>query len=172
MPRQLAAFAGALALLVVVGSTESARAHYPAPEEWPGTRVVTAAAAPVAEAPPPVLSAAPATTRSPWGLAAVAAAVALAWRRPRRATTFALVLLLALFAFENGVHSAHHDQGHAQSCAVAAVSAQLNGIAIDAVLLTDVILAAVSSAPETDRLDHATRHQSPDQGRAPPTTAA
>ena len=50
-----------------------------------------------------------------------AAAVALAWRRPRRAAALALVLVLAVFAFEDGLHSVHHglDQTQASSCPVA-----------------------------------------------------
>src|SRR5678810_967880 len=55
-----------------------------------------------------VLAAAPELPRVPWpALAIVAAALALGSWRPRRAAALALVLLLAVFAFEDGLHSVH-----------------------------------------------------------------
>src|SRR5262245_34594534 len=98
MPRHLAAttLAVALALLAVAGFAAPAWAHYPIPEEVFGPRPGAAAAATV-EAPPPILSAAPDPGVSRWALvAAAAAACALAWRRPKRATAIALVFLLAV----------------------------------------------------------------------------
>src|SRR5687768_749326 len=57
-----------------------------------------------------------------WPFVAVLVAAALAALPPRRAVALALVLLLALFAVESGVHSVHHlaDQQGAAQCVVAA----------------------------------------------------
>ena len=107
----------------------------------------------------------------PWpALAIVAAAVALGWWRPRRAAALALVLLLAVFAFEDGLHSVHHglDQAPASSCQVAAAGAHLNATAVDGVAPCDVVLPVVALAVETSPSDPIAHLASPEQGRAPP----
>ena len=117
------------------------------------------------------LAAAPETPGFPWSaLAIVAAAVALGWRRPRRAAALALVLLLAVFAFEDGLHSVHHglDQAQASSCPVAAAGTHLSATPVDGVAPCDVILPVVALAVETSPSDPIARLASPEQGRAPP----
>ncbi len=117
------------------------------------------------------LAAAPEMPGFPWSaLAIVAAAVALGWRRPRRAAALALVLLLAVFAFEDGLHSVHHgmDQAQASSCPVAAAGAHLSATPVDGIAPCDVILPVVALAVETSPSDPIAHLASPEQGRAPP----
>lgn len=117
------------------------------------------------------LAAAPDMPGLPWpALAIVAAAVALGWWRPRRAVALALVLLLAVFAFEDGLHSVHHglDQAQAASCQVAAAAAHLHGTLVDGIAPCDVILPVVVLAVETSPSDPIAPLASPEQGRAPP----
>ena len=117
------------------------------------------------------LAAAPEMPGFPWpALAIVAAAVAFGWRRPRRTAALALVLLLAVFAFEDGLHSVHHgmNQTPASSCQIAAAGAHLNATAVDSVAPCDVVLPVVALAVETSPSDPIAHLASPEQGRAPP----
>ncbi len=84
----------------------------------------------------------------------------------------ALVLLLTVFAFEDGLHSVHHglDQAQASSCAVAAVGTHLSATAVDGAAQSDVILPVVALAAEPRPSDPIARFTSPDQGRAPPAS--
>jgi hypothetical protein len=146
-----------------------AAAHGPVVESIPA--VEPAAAAEPTALPGWVLSAPPAGPELPWpALAVVVAATALAWVRPRRTIALALVLLLAIFAFEDAVHSVHHgfDQTQASSCTVAAVGAQLIATAVDGADACEVILALVALATSPGVTDPITRPASPDRGRAPP----
>jgi len=123
----------------------------------------------------PDLAAAPAMSGFPSSaLATVTAAAALGWWRPRRAAALALVLLLAVFAFEDGLHSVHHglDRALASSCPVAAAGAQLNATPVDGVAPCDVILPVVALTVEMSPSDPITRLASPEQGRAPPCSLA
>jgi hypothetical protein len=118
-----------------------------------------------------VLAAAPDMPGVPWSaLAIVAAAVALGSWRPRRAVAFALVLLLAVFAFEDGLHSVHHgmNQTRAPSCPVAAAATHLHATPVDGVASCDVVLPVVALAVETSPSDPIACLASPEQGRAPP----
>ena len=118
-----------------------------------------------------VLSAPPAEPSLPWhALAVVIAAAALVWARPRRTIALTLVLLLAIFAFEDAVHSVHHgfDQATASSCTVAAVGAQLSATSADGADVCEVILAIVALAAPPRVAAPITRPASPDRGRAPP----
>jgi hypothetical protein len=117
------------------------------------------------------LTAAPDMPGVPWSaLAIVAAALALGSWRPRRAVAFALVLLLAVFAFEDGLHSVHHgmNQTQASSCPVAAAATHLNATPVDGVAPCDVVLPVVALAVETSPSDPIAHLASPEQGRAPP----
>ena len=121
------------------------------------------------------LVAAPEAATVPWAaLLGALGAAALVWRRPRRALTFALVLLLALFAFEDGLHSVHHgvDTSRMASCALAAAAAHLSATAVDRVVPTDVNLPVLAPAPEIVQTAAVARFLCPDQGRAPPSTPA
>jgi len=147
-----------------------AEAHGPVVEPFPPVEPVPAND--LIALPGWVLSAPPAEPGLPWpALAVVAAAVALAWVRPRRTIALALVLLLALFAFEDAVHSVHHgfDQAQAPSCAVAAVGAQLSATAADGTDPCEIILAIVALAAPPSAADLVTRSASPDRGRGPPS---
>jgi hypothetical protein len=118
------------------------------------------------------LSAAPAEPGWPWAaLAGVLATVLAAWRRPRRALGLALVLLLALFAFEGGLHSVHHGLGKSSlsTCPIAAASLQLSATGVGEPAAADVILLPTGRAAEFDPVDPAIRPPCPDQGRAPPS---
>ena len=117
------------------------------------------------------LAAAPEMPGFPWpALALVAAAVALGWWRPRRTVALALVLLLAVFAFDDGLHSVHHgmDQARASSCPVAAAATHLHATPVDGVAPCDVILPVVALTVETSPSDPIALLASPEQGRAPP----
>lgn len=118
-----------------------------------------------------LLSAAPEEPGVPWTVLAVAlASAALVWWRPRRAAMLALVLLLVLFAFEDGVHSVHHgfDRSAAASCAVAAVATHLSATAIDGLPTCDTVLPVVATITPAGDLTVAVRLIGPHQGRAPP----
>jgi hypothetical protein len=118
-----------------------------------------------------VHAAAPELPRVPWpALAIVAAALALGSWRPRRAAALALVLLLAVFAFEDGLHSVHHGMNPAQasSCPIAAAATHLNATPVDGVAPCDVVQPVVTLAVETSPSDPIAHLASPEQGRAPP----
>ena len=119
------------------------------------------------------LAAAPEMPAVPWSaLTIFAAAVALGWWRPRRATALALVLLLAVFAFEDGLHSVHHgmNQTRASSCPVAAAATHLHATPVDGVAPCDVTLPVVALTVETSPSDPIAYLASPEQGRAPPSS--
>src|SRR5215470_4296892 len=119
-----------------------------------------------------VLTAAPVPPALPWYLpAAVALIAALGWRRPRRALVVALVLLLCVFAFENALHSVHHgiDPKQQAACTVAAATAHLAAVQVDAIALPSLRVPVVGRAVETTPAPSPTRFESPDQGRAPPS---
>lgn len=146
-----------------------ASAHGPGVEPIPS--VEPAPPGELSVLPGSVLSAPPPDPGLPWpALAVVVAAASLVWVRPRRTIALALVLLLAIFAFEDAVHSVHHgfDQATASSCAVAAVGAQLSVTAADDADVCEIILAIVALAAAPSVTDPMTRPASPDRGRAPP----
>jgi hypothetical protein len=119
-----------------------------------------------------MLSAAPAEPGLTWPVVVVIAAVAaLAWARPRRTIAIALVMLLAIFAFEGAVHSVHHgfDQAQAASCAVAAVGAQLSATADGGTDPCEIVLAVTALSAPPRASSPATRSTGPDLGRAPPS---
>jgi len=120
---------------------------------------------------PFALSAAPEVPGLPWlALLGVILAAALGWRRPRRAVVLAVVLLLAVFAFEDGLHSVHHlvDRSKLNKCAVAVATAHLNATAVDGGGVSNVILPVIAIATDTGQPDPVARFLSPVQGRAPP----
>ena len=166
-----------LAVLGMLGASGPASAHSPFE---PGTEVASESAPGFTASgdrsgggalPGWALAAAPDMPGLPWSaLAIVAAALALGWRRPRGAAALALVLLLAVFAFEDGLHSVHHgmNQAQASSCPVAAAGAHLSATPVDGVAPCDVVLPVVALAVETSPSDPIAHLASPEQGRAPP----
>jgi hypothetical protein len=107
-------------------------------------------------------------------IAAVGLSIEGARRHPRQALVLALGLLLAIFAFENGVHSVHHgfDAKQYDECTIAAASAHLSAISVDGVLETSVVLIAIDRTADFDPAAPPTRQLEPDQGRAPPLATA
>ena len=167
----------ALVSLALLSATTPSWAH-----TGSAARLSDAAAAQRADAPPTsdgalrqlTLSAAPQTPGIPWpALLGALIAVVLGWRRPRRALVLAVVLLLAVFAFEDGLHSVHHlvDRSQLNKCAVAVAAAHLNATAADDGSTVDVILPVIAVLAEVSQTDPVTSFLSPVQGRAPPTLA-
>lgn len=111
----------------------------------------------------------------PWSalLACMMAAV-FAWCRPRRALVLALVLLLAIFAYENGLHSVHHgfDPGPAETCASAAASTNVTGVASKAPPTAEMLFPLLPGSLDPAHAAPLARFLCPDQGRAPPAPAA
>jgi hypothetical protein len=125
----------------------------------PAAQAVTAAAEPPAAAWIVVL--------------ALAASLALAWRRPRHALALGLALVLSVFAFESGFHSVHHPDARngATHCAVASAAAHTTGTVVAPV---EVLLPSVLVARGTAPLDShapAARTLGAARGRAPPFLA-
>ena len=123
---------------------------------------------------PTSLSVAPQRPGIPWPVLLGGLAIAaLGWRRPRRVLVFAVVLLLAVFAFEDGLHSVHHlvDRSQLNKCAVAVAAAHLNATAADDGATIDVVLPVIAALTEVSQTDPVSSFLSPVQGRAPPTLA-
>lgn len=117
------------------------------------------------------LSAAPEPPGLPWPvLLGALGIVAIGWRQPRRTLALAIVLLLAVFAFQEGLHSVHHlaDKSPLTKCAVALAAAHLSATSADDGGVTDVILPAPALATEIGQSDPVALFPSPVQGRAPP----
>lgn len=95
-------------------------------------------------------------------------------RHPRRALVLALGLLLAIFAFENGLHSVHHgfDAKQHGECTIAAASANLSAVSVDGLLEASVVLIATAPTAEFDPAAPPARLLDPHQGRAPPLASA
>ena len=105
-------------------------------------------------------------------LALVALACASGRRRARRIVAAVLGLLLAVLAFESGVHSVHHAAAAAPShCAVASAVAHLTG---DVAATLDALPAPAAqrrSGAHPDDRASVVRPLRPDSGRAPPPLA-
>jgi len=138
--------------------------------------------APVPSTPAPMAASSAAATSPavPWpAMLVAAAALIVAWRRPRRPLALAIVLILALFAFENGVHSVHHlnDLRHQEdlrsglTCHVAAATAHLSGTAVDVATHESLVLPSYESVVVQAQPDVDARSVSAHQGRAPPLSA-
>ena len=125
-------------------------------------------------------SAAPTPPTVPWPIVLAVAAVSIAaWRRPRRALVLAIVLILGLFAFENGVHSVHHlndvrhldDLRSGATCTVAAATAQLSGTPVDYAVEAQLIPASPERLVPQQSLSFDASDLAAHQGRAPPVSA-
>jgi len=146
--------------------------------EWLSDEIATAKAdgPPTPESLPSfTLRAAPSSPGLSWPLllgALILAAIGW-WPRPRRALALTVVLLLALFAFEDGIHSVHHLLDRSQAkCAVALAAAHLSATTADDGGVADVILPAPAVATEIVQPDPVALFPSPVQGRAPPIVTA
>jgi hypothetical protein len=150
---------------------------------WAHSAFKAAAEAPAPVTPAPMAAAetpAPVSPAVPWpAMLAAAAALIVAWRRPRRTFALAIVLILALFAFENGVHSVHHlsDLRHSDdlrsglTCHVAAASAHLSGTPVDVATQESLVLPSYESVVVHAQPAVDARSLSAHQGRAPPLSA-
>jgi hypothetical protein len=160
------------ALLSLWGAALPAAAHDIAETGLEGLTTAIAAHAPAdpVDHRPGLLVAAPAPPQVTWPLLGVAGIVAFVWRRRRSSIALALALLLAIFAFEDGLHSVHHgfDKFHSASCPTAHASAHLSATGIEPVLSCDVILSVVAIATEPSQPILYTRPTGPYRGRAPP----
>jgi hypothetical protein len=125
-------------------------------------------------------AAAPTPPVVPWAaMLAAAAALIVAWRRPRRALALAIVLILGLFAFENGVHSVHHlnDLRHLDDlrsgaiCHVAAATAHVAGTLVDGVTPEHPVLPSRERLVLQHHLSVDALFFAAHQGRAPPISA-
>ena len=124
-------------------------------------------------------SSAPTLPAVPWPALLGAAALVFAWWRPRRALALGIVMILAVLAFENGVHSVHHlnqvrhldDLRSSSTCPVAAATAHIAGTLVDGAIEERLVPAspehvAVQTPPRPDASCLAAH-----QGRAPPLSA-
>ena len=125
--------------------------------------------APAAPVAPHSLTAGTPTLTGSWTLLAGLALAALALARRRRAVALACVALLALIAFEVGLHSVHHIGDRLESsCVIASASAQTGALTVETVgferpaeVATPVVVSVGAPA--------ILRAVLPDLGRAPPT---
>ena len=161
-----------LALLSVASSVVAlgpAWAHTGSPPNTP------AAVVPLLPSSPEALSTATPGVAAPWAALAVLTVVSLASVcRRRRAVALTLTLVIALFAVETGVHSAHHlgRPDDAARCSVASAASHVSGD-VTAVEVTVVPI----SVDDASSLGYAApaptaRAVAPDIGRAPPVPSA
>jgi fumarate reductase subunit D len=121
------------------------------------------------------VAAAPGSAQLPAALFFAAFLVALlVRRRARRAIGLALVVLLAVLAFENGLHSVHHglDERRLAGCPLGAASSHLSATPVEDIATAELILSVVAAAPERTQPDVDIRALSAHQGRAPPSATA
>ena len=109
-----------------------------------------------------------------FGLCLAVAAPMILARRPRRLAAAALVVLVAIVAFESSLHAVHHlgDPDGAARCGVASVTSHLSGTADSPwaeqpTLDTTTEHVAISAPLPLD-----TRPLNPQRGRAPPSIAS
>ena len=111
----------------------------------------------------------------PWVALLLLGAVGIAAvSRRRQLMAVTLVAIVALLAFETGVHSTHHlgkpdDSAH---CAVAWMSAQLSADVVDATVDAAPTLAPEATVSLLAPPALAERAIAPDAGRAPPALSA
>jgi hypothetical protein len=160
-----AALGFTLLLAVVLAVAAPAGAHTVAPD--------TVAVAPVVLH--ETLTAAPALPSVPWtALAALLGVVLGIAARPRRTLALTLALVVALLAFETGVHSTHHlgRADEATHCLVAWMSTQLSADIVDVTVEASLAILPAATSPPPATPDVPSRHIAPDAGRAPPIFSA
>jgi hypothetical protein len=158
-----------VAVLTIGGPAWAHDRTSPAPA--PPMRV---AAAPVVAIPVEVLSAGTPEPSVPWAALLLLGAIgAAAVSRQRRLVAITLVAIVALLAFETGVHSTHHldKPQDAAQCTVAGMSAQLSADVVN-VMVEAPLLAPQAIAPALASPVLAARAIAPDAGRAPPALPA
>jgi len=131
------------------------------------------AAPAVATAPDPSAPVAASPAPGSWWVVLAIAALALGWRRPRRALALGLCLALAVFAFASSLHSVHHlgARDPSPQCAIASLAAQAPAdLAMSLDFEPTLELERRSGAHADDRAP-AGQALRPDSGRAPPALA-
>ena len=119
-------------------------------------------------------SAAPAAPIPAWPLVAALVALGLAGaRKPRRALALALVVVVAIFTLETGVHSVHHltDVDRGESCAMASASQHITGTEVEVSVASESLPAARQVAAFGVFVERS-RVTGPVHGRAPPAFSA
>lgn len=99
---------------------------------------------------------------------------ALLLKAPRRVAASAVVVLLAIVAFETGVHAVHHlgDTHAASHCVVASVTPHLGGATQAPATWTPHLHVTADSVVVGDAGVLVARPLSPSPGRAPPAFAS
>lgn len=168
-----------LAVLAVLGVAGPAVAHTASPVVAEVLRPSAPEIRPAAESGPvdPVTRVGPSSlllAAIVLGALGLGIGVESARRHPRRALVLALGLLLAILAFENGLHSVHHgfDAKQHGECTIAAASANLSAVSVDGLLEASVVLIATAPTAEFDPAAPPARRLDPHQGRAPPLASA
>jgi len=170
-PAILALLLAAIALLGLqppAGAHPGASVPLDAPTAGPA---IGAAVSDVELAAGRVLAAAPEAPGVPWlTMLGALGALAIAIRWPRRALALALVLVLAIFAFEDGLHSVHHgfDAAKVATCDVAATGQHLSATTVDDPVPVITALPTAPMTVEGSPSPSASRFLCPDLGRAPP----
>src|SRR5690242_15639814 len=139
--RAIALIFGLLTTAVLLIQAAPAIAHESTPFAAPAA--ADPEIAPVTASPATSVTAPEPTALTPWIVAGVLALGSVALRRrPRRTVFVGLALLVALFAFEDALHSVHHgfDPKQAQTCTIAAASGHVSGVAVDGPIEASVIL--------------------------------
>jgi hypothetical protein len=100
--------------------------------------------------------------------------VALLLKAPRRVAASVFVVLLAIVAFETGVHAVHHlgDTHAASHCVVASVAPHLGGATEAPATGTPHLHVTADPVVVVDARVLAARPLSPSPGRAPPALAS
>jgi hypothetical protein len=140
--------------------------------ESPAAPVKSIAVGAIADTRPVSIVAATPAPRPLWPLAAglALAGLGLAIAAPRRALGVTLVVVLAAFAIETGVHSVHHmaDQKAATQCVVSAASAHVQGASIEAPTCATWVPSPVGTVAVAEAVRPGASPVRPDEGRAPP----
>jgi hypothetical protein len=163
--------------LVLIAATFAATAPVSAhPQAHPATAApspapLVAPAALLSE----VLTAAAPLPETPWAMLVALAVLMplLAWC-PRRVVALALVVVVAILAFETGIHSTHHlgQPGEAARCVVAGVSSGLSADVVDTAHDLPRAVAAETRVAALAPPVVIARAVAPDAGRAPPSLSA
>ena len=168
LPSRFALLLLALLVAASLAAPGPASAHVLRAEAPAGS----AAPAPVVETGPVSIGPAAPTPPPLWPLLLVLALAGLALARlgPARTLRLALVVLLAVFTVETGVHSVHHlaDRHAATHCVVSLASAHVQGASVDVPAAAPWVPIPVGSVTLAEGIRPGVSPLRPDEGRAPP----
>jgi hypothetical protein len=96
------------------------------------------------------------------------------WHRARRVIALAAILVLSLFTFEAGLHSAHHltKANQPAQCVIASTSGHVTCAAVEAVAIQKPLNLVSYTIPASSPAGSSLLHLTPEQGRAPPFVIA